>query len=237
LKPGEVLGLIPARGGSKGIPRKNLLWLAGRPLLGYTIEAALGARTLKRVIVSTDDAEIAGVAKQCGAEVPFLRPPEYATDTASSISVIHHALSWLERNEGYRPRGVALLAPTCPLRGAAQIDGTVELWRASGLDSAVTVYPFEKNPYAVYTRQPDGRLVEVFEMARRPQRRQDLPPYFTHSQAVMVSSADYLASVDDSAPVVHWGSSVGFEIDRVSGFDIDAPTDLLIAEALMRQSP
>lgn len=234
MNKSDILGLILARGGSKGIPRKNLQPLGGRPLLAYTVEAALAAQTITRVIVSTDDAEIADTAKQCGAEVPFLRPSEYATDMASSISVVHHALGWLDQKEEYRPTGVVLLPPTCPFRTAEQIDGTVTLWQSSGLDSAMTIYLFERNPFAIFTRETDGRLTEVFETTYRPQRRQDLLRFFRHSQAVVISQTTYLESVNDSASVIHWDSVAGFEVDTISAFDIDTQTDLFIAEALVR---
>ncbi len=129
---------------------------------------------------------------------------------------------------------VALLAPTCPLRDATHIDGTLDLWRRSGLDSAVTVYPFERNPFAVFTREADGRLREVFQEVAMPLRRQDLPAYVMHSQAVIVSTSTYLESVDDSAPVIHWGSVVGFPVGLADAFDIDNRVDLLVADALLR---
>ena len=111
----KVLGLIPARGGSKGVLRKNIRPLCKRPLIDYTVKVALEAGSLDRIIVSTDDVEIAKVVERGGAQVPFLRPAEYATDTSSTISVIHHALDWLKKHEAYSPDAVALLSPTCPL--------------------------------------------------------------------------------------------------------------------------
>ena len=118
----EVLALIPARGGSKGIPRKNLMPLAGRPLIAYSIEQATSARHITRVIVSTDDEEIARVARDHGAEVPFMRPPEFALDLSPDIDVFRHALTWLRDNESYVPELVVHLRPTGPVRRIELID-------------------------------------------------------------------------------------------------------------------
>lgn len=230
-----VLGLIPARGGSKGIPRKNLRILVGQPLIVHTIQAALTASRLDRVIVTTDDEEIAGVALRAGAEVPFLRPGQYATDTASSLSVVHHALAWLSMHEQYRPDAVALLAPTCPLRTSAQIDATVALLWASGLDSALTVTEVRDHPYYVYRQREDGQLEAILHVDKPPLRRQDMPVFYAPSQAVIVSRTSYLKVIGDPQPVFNPASMAGYPIDYASGFDIDAPVDLVVAEALLQE--
>jgi len=126
----EVLALIPARGGSKSIPRKNLLLLAGRPLIAYSIEQALAARRITRTIVSTEDEEIAETARRYGAEVPFRRPAEFAGDLSPDIDVFRHALSWLAENEGYQPELVVHLRPTGPIRRVELIDQAIDLLRS-----------------------------------------------------------------------------------------------------------
>lgn len=232
----SVLGLIPARGGSKGIPGKNLREIGGRPLIVHTIEAALAARRLHRVIVSTDDEKIADVARSAGAEVPFLRPAQHATDTAPSIGVAHHALAWLSvEGGGYRPDAVALLAPTSPLRTSAQIDAVIETLWQSGTDSGCTIVTSAVHPYYVYTRAADRRLSFMIDTPNRPLRRQDLPPFYTHTQAVLVSRTDYLESSGHDAPFVNFTSLVGVEIDEASAHDIDTPLDLEFAELLFRK--
>jgi len=123
----EVLALIPARGGSKSIPRKNLLQLAGKPLIAYTIQQALAARRITRTIVSTEDEEIAETARRYGAEVPFRRPAEYAGDLSPDIDVFRHALGWLAENEGYQPELVVHLRPTGPIRRVELIDQAIDL--------------------------------------------------------------------------------------------------------------
>src|SRR5512143_240464 len=121
----EVLAIIPARGGSKGIPRKNIRMFAGHPLIAYSIEAGLSARSVTRVIVSTDDEEIASVARQFGAETPFLRPAEFAQDNSVDLPLFQHALKWLDEHEGYHPQVVLQLRPTSPLRPRMLVDRAV----------------------------------------------------------------------------------------------------------------
>ena len=233
-----VLALIPARGGSKGVPRKNARTLGDRPLVAHTIAAALAARTLDRVVVSTDDEEIAQMAKDAGAEVPFLRPAAYATDEASSIAVAHHALAWFGASGGgYRPHAVALLSPTCPFRTAAHIDAVIELFGASDADSACTITEARTHPYFTYTRDDSGVLTLLVNVTPRPLRRQDLPVAFTHSQAVLVSRTSYLKMCGSDAPFLNFASVVGHPVDARSAFDIDTPFDFELAELLhLRQS-
>ncbi len=140
----EVLGLIPARGGSKGVPRKNLRLLCGKPLLQYTAEAALAARRLSRVILSTDDEEIAAIGRRCGLEVPFLRPAELAADDSSTLPVVQHAVRWMESHMA-RFEAICLLQPTTPLRRAEDIDACIVLLEQSGADSVVTVLQSPRN--------------------------------------------------------------------------------------------
>lgn len=236
----KVLGLVPGRGGSKGIPRKNIRPLAGRPLIAYTIEAARGAMRLERVVVSTDDDEIAAVARQHGAEVPFCRPGRYATDTASSMSVVLHALEWFRTHERYEPDAVALLSPTTPLRTANQIDACVELLQTTNLDTAVTVAPVHNHPYFIYTMEDGGRLLEILPVESKPQRRQDVPPFYSPSQAVIVTRCAYFDRADERTPVINIASAAGLVLEQESAWDIDTPLDWVIAEQLLlmrRKSP
>ncbi|MGZ7042914.1 MAG: acylneuraminate cytidylyltransferase family protein, partial [Thermoanaerobaculia bacterium] len=122
----QILALIPARDGSKGIPRKNLLMLAGKPLVAYSIEQALASRYITRTIVSTDDAEIADVSRKCGAEVPFMRPGELAQDLSPDVDVFRHALEWLRDRSGYHCDLVVHLRPTAPVRRVALVDEAIE---------------------------------------------------------------------------------------------------------------
>lgn len=235
---GVVLAIIPARGGSKGVLRKNVRPLGGRPLIAHTIDAAGQASLLDRTIVSTDDEEIATAARAAGGDVPFLRPAAYATDITPSIAVIHHALAWLSASGGgYRPDVVALLSPTCPFRTGEQIDAVIRLLFESGADSACAITEARPHPYFVYTRDDRGRLTPVIDIEPRPLRRQDVPPAFGHSQAVLVSRTSYLKMCGSAAPVLNLRSLAGHEIDGRSAFDIDTPADFEMAEHLHHQRP
>jgi CMP-N-acetylneuraminic acid synthetase len=142
----NVVAVIPARGGSKGLPRKNIRLLAGKPLIAYTIEAARQCALIDRVIVSTDDLEIAEVSRQFGAEAPFMRPEELATDYASTESVLKHAVEWLEEHEGYRADIVVFLQLTDIFRKKYMLDKVVEnLLADESIDSSFVVYPEHKN--------------------------------------------------------------------------------------------
>jgi CMP-N,N'-diacetyllegionaminic acid synthase len=144
----EVLALIPARGGSKGIPRKNLRLLAGKPLITHSIDHALAAKTITRTIVSTDDMEIAEVARSAGAEVPFMRPHELARDDSPDLEVFAHALVSVGENEGYRPELVVHLRPTYPIRRPERVDEAVRALAADpSADSLRSVSWPEQTPY------------------------------------------------------------------------------------------
>ncbi|MBW2618814.1 MAG: acylneuraminate cytidylyltransferase family protein, partial [Deltaproteobacteria bacterium] len=174
----KVLGLIPCRGGSKGIPRKNLAPLAGKPLLAWTIEQALAAGCLDRVVVSTEDEEIAAVARKWGAEVPFQRPMKLATDEASPVAVALDALDRLAEQEAYRPDYLMLLQVTSPLREAADLEAAVALARESGGEAVVGVCPAPVHPFLTRRLTADGRLVDFLDSQDQPERRQDFPPAF-----------------------------------------------------------
>lgn len=152
----EILAIIPARGGSKGIPRKNIRPFCGYPLIAYSIAAGLQAQTVTRVLVSTDDEEIAAVARAWGAETPFLRPAEFAQDKTTDLPVFAHALEWLEKHEGYRPDVVVQLRPTSPIRPAGLVDDAVRiLLQHPDADSVRGIVPAGQNPHKMW-RLPGG---------------------------------------------------------------------------------
>lgn len=153
----EILGLIPARGGSKSIPRKNIRDFAGHPLIAYSIAAGLAAGNISRLVVSTDDKEIAEVARKYGADTPFLRPAEFSQDHTHDHPVFTHALKWLMENEGYQPEVVVQLRPTSPLRRVSHIDQAIShLLSRPDADSIRTVcVPFQ-NPFKMWQIKPDG---------------------------------------------------------------------------------
>ena len=153
----EVLALIPARGGSKGIPRKNIRDFAGAPLIAYSIAAGLQSRHVTRVIVSTDDEEIAAVAREWGAETPFLRPAEFAQDDTTDLPVFEQALAWLAENEAYQPDFVVQLRPTSPVRPVGLIDEAIELMLTNPQADCVRgVVPSGQNPYKMWQIDSDS---------------------------------------------------------------------------------
>lgn len=178
----EILALIPARGGSKGIPRKNLVPVAGKPLIAYSIEHALRSKRITRTIVSTDDAEIADVARQLGAEVPFMRPAEYATDLATDFEVFDHALRALRDQSGYEPELVVQLRPTTPVRDSVVIDRAIELLLATPqADSLKSLSPSKFSPYKLWVLEKDGAkpLLELDELPEaHSMPRQILPTVY-----------------------------------------------------------
>lgn len=181
---GPVLGLIPARGGSKGIPRKNVRPLAGKPLLLYTCETAKRSRSLGRIVCSTEDEEIAELARASGVEVPFARPMELALDKTPMIDVVRHALQTLAL-DGYMPSILVLLQPTAPLRNERHVDEAVELLRSSTADSVVSVVevPHQFHPGFIL-RLDGGRLMFYEEGGEGRTRRQDLEPAYSRNGAV-----------------------------------------------------
>jgi CMP-N-acetylneuraminic acid synthetase len=226
----RVLGLIPARGGSKGVPRKNIRLLCGKPLLQYTAEAALTARLLTRIVLSTEDEEIAEVGRNCGLWVPFLRPAELAQDDTPTLPVVQHALQELE-SAGDRFDAVCLLQPTSPMRSAGQIDGCIDLLERSGVDSVMTVLevPLEFNPHWVLLKGMDDTLQwSTREMEPIP-RRQSLPPAYHREGSVYVSRRDIVMDVGS----LYGRRILGYEIEPGTTANIDTTEDWMLVERLM----
>lgn len=224
-----TLGVIPARGGSKGIPRKNLSPLGGRPLIAWTCDAARASQRLDRVLVSTDDEEIAAAAAACGVAAPYRRPASLASDETPILDVLVDLLDTLARREGYRPDAVALLQPTSPLRTSAHIDAVVTLIEESGADTAVTVVrvPHQFNPVSVLSMH-DGR-VRPFLDGPTVTRRQDKPEVFARNgPAVLVTRSTVLRSGR------LYGDDVrGLEMMADESVDIDDLWDLKLAALLI----
>jgi N-acylneuraminate cytidylyltransferase len=221
------MAMIPARGGSKGIPRKNVASIAGRPLIAWTIDAARAARRVDRVVVSTDDGQIAQVARECGAEV-IDRPAEISGDAASSESALLHVLEELARKEGYHPELIAFLQCTSPLTIAQDIDGTIAELRRSDADSALTVAPFHH-----FLWRPDEQTsaVGVNHDKSFRQRRQERSPEYLETGAVYVMKADGFRAARHR----FFGKTAMFAVPAGRAIEIDEPRDLLVAEMFLRQ--
>lgn len=226
----KVLGLIPARGGSKGVPGKNTRLLCGKPLLQYTAVAALDARLLSRVVLSTESEEIAAVGRNCGLEVPFMRPLELAEDTAPMLPVVQHAVRWME-NQGERFDAVCLLQPTNPLRRSEDIDACIELLDTTGADSVVTIMavPAEHNPHWVYFQNGSNFLRLSTGEDTPVSRRQDLPPAFHREGSVYVTRRDVLMETNS----LYGRKLAGHLIEAESTVNIDGPQDWTRAEDLL----
>jgi N-acylneuraminate cytidylyltransferase len=232
----EVLAIIPARGGSKSIPRKNIRLFAGYPLIAYSITAGLRSKMVTRTILSTDDQEIAQVAQQHGAEVPFMRPVELAQDQTTDLPVFQHALAWLLEHEGYEPDVVVQLRPTSPLRPPDCVDRAVQLLLENpDADSVRGVVPAGQNPYKMWCIAADGRMIPLltleglFEPFNAP--RQSLPPVYWqtgHIDAIRTQSIYRTSSLsgDVILPLI---------LDSRYTVDIDTLNDWRRAEWIVMQ--
>ena len=217
------MAIIPARGGSKGIKNKNILDLCGKPLISYTIQAALESKYIDKVIVSTDSQEIADVAIKYGAEVPFLRPGELASDTSKTIDAVMHAVGELEkRKEQYDI--LILLQATQPLRTADDIDSAIELFIKNKGQSLVSVSPVEDNPILIRTIDNLGRMNSILPM-KSTCRRQDMPLYYRVNGCIyinLISELDLNTSFNDN--------KIPYIMPKERSVDIDEIKDLLIAQ-------
>lgn len=228
----RVLGVVTARGGSKGVPRKNITELHGRPLLAYTADAARDSKKLTRTILSTDDQEIADVGARCGLETPFLRPAELAQDTTPTLPVLQHVVRELESG-GEHYDAVCLLQPVCPLRTAQMIDDCIDLLDRTGADSVVTMLPVPSdfNPHWVYQRAEDGSMRLFTGEANPIPRRQDLPPAFHREGSVYVTRRSVLMDGNSL-----FGTRLqGLVVDPGDAVNIDLPEDLQAAERMLAE--
>lgn len=227
----RVLGIVTARGGSKGIPRKNLALLAGKPLLAYTAEAALAARRLARVVLSTDDEEIAALGRRLGLDVPFLRPAELARDDTPTLPVVQDVVRQLEAN-GDRYDAIFILQPTNPLRLVSDIDGAVELLEQTGADSVISFSDVgERHPARMKFIDAEGRVSDPpFAEAFEGQRRQDLPKLYLREGAVYVTRRDVLMEQNS----IKGRDCRAWLMPSERACNIDSPFDLFLAEQLLR---
>jgi N-acylneuraminate cytidylyltransferase/CMP-N,N'-diacetyllegionaminic acid synthase len=222
----NYLGLIPARGGSKGVERKNIQIFAGEPLIGHTIRSANEAQNIDRIIVTTDDEEIKSVAESYGAEVPFIRPSELATDEAPTNLVIDHALFHLETEEDYLPEAVVLLQPTSPLRTAEHIDGAIDAHLEKDVTTVISVYRDHS-----YRWQPDEPGATQLNYTGSSSRRQDKQPEYVENGAIYATETLHFL---DKGKIR--GGSIGlFEMSKRESIDIDTEFDFWLAETIKQR--
>jgi CMP-N,N'-diacetyllegionaminic acid synthase len=224
-----ILGVITARGGSKGVPGKNIKLLGDKPLIAYTIDAAKRSRLITHTIVSTDDPAIADVASRCGAEVPFMRPAELASDKAPHLVVMQHAIEFMERKLESKIDYVVILQPTSPFRTAEDIDETLKLLIDSGADSGVTLVDVG-NDHPVKAKKLEGsRVLSYCIPEKEGTRRQDLEPAYRRSGAVYTMRRDVI--VQDQS--LYGRHVVGHVVPAERSIDIDSPLDWVCAEWML----
>jgi N-acylneuraminate cytidylyltransferase len=222
----QIIAIIPARGGSKRVPRKNILPLGGKPLISYTIEDAKKARLVDRVFVSTDDNEIVGISRQFGAEI-ISRPPELANDTASTLSVILHALDYLKNMDDYLPVIVVVLQCTSPLREDDDIDNAIRIFIDKKVDALFSAFHFTK-----YIWRPTENGVESinFDYKKEFWRGQDFPPQYQANGSIFI----YTQAAIRKARSLFVGKMAIYEMDYIHSFQIDSPEDFQLYEYILK---
>jgi len=224
----RVIAIIPARGGSKRLPRKNVLPLRGKPLIAWSINAGLNSRYIDRVIVSTDCMEIAQVSTQFGAEIPFIRPESISGDTATTDSVILHLLDELKNDESINV--VVVLQPTSPLRTSEDIDNALELMMEKQAEGVVSVCECEHSPLWSNILPNDGNMGEFINEEIKDKRSQDLPTCYRINGAVYAFTSDAIISHHG----IHYTDRVfSIEMPTLRSVDIDHELDFKIAEVIL----
>jgi N-acylneuraminate cytidylyltransferase/CMP-N,N'-diacetyllegionaminic acid synthase len=227
----KVLGVITARGGSKGLPGKNVRMLVDKPLIAYTIEAARNSAKMYRWLVSTDDEEIAEVSRQYGADVPFSRPAYLARDTAQLYEPLRHALQWVEENEGWTPDYVLGLQATTPLRTGQDIDDAIEIAVRNDADSVIGYAQARQHPFWMKKITDDGRLVEFLPVDPAYLRRQNLPAVYHVSGSIYLIKREVLMSQES----FYTDRTYPFVVPLERDVDIDTYEDFRMAELILNE--
>ncbi|MEK7477842.1 MAG: acylneuraminate cytidylyltransferase family protein [Patescibacteria group bacterium] len=237
IKKVDTIAIIPARGDSKSIPHKNIALFGGKPLIYYTIKAALDAKLLDAVIVSTDDPAIARVARKCGADVPFLRPKKYSGDAALDITFLQHAVNWLEKNRDWKPDIVLNLRPTGPLRTAEDIDEVISLMKKTKCDSVRTVSKWQLHtPFKMwYFNEGDQRIkpllpTKQYKIVGTDVPRQQLPVVYWQNGLIDATRAKFIKKGR-----IYGADIRGLVIEATRVQDIDDLDDLVRVEKIMKQ--
>lgn len=230
LKDKKILGVITARGGSKGIPRKNIKLLAGKPLIAYTIEAAQKSKYLTRFIVSTEDQEIADISKEYGADIPFMRPSELAQDNSTSITVVQHALKKLKKdfNESYDY--LMILQPTSPLRTAEDIDASIVKAVETDADSVMSMYELKDFSLKKLKIIKNDLILPIKEEGRTSSQRQSLEKLYKRNCAVYLTKTELIEKGDLFGEI-----SRPYLMPEEKSIDINEPLDFEIAEFFVKR--
>jgi CMP-N-acetylneuraminic acid synthetase len=227
----KIIGTVCARGGSKGFPKKNIMPLAGKPLIAYTIEVALKWKKIDKLIVSTDDCEIAKISTEYGAETPFMRPAELATDTADKLPVIQHAVKFCEEEYRTKYDVVIDLDPTAPLRKISDLDNTLNKFLNGDTDVLYSVCRARKSPYFnIVELDKDGYAHLSKPLKNKIARRQDSPEIYDMNASIYIYDRDFLFAADS----IHSGKAIVYVMDDISAFDIDRKIDFQFVEFLLK---
>ncbi|AWA06173.1 acylneuraminate cytidylyltransferase family protein [Aeromonas hydrophila] len=225
------IAIIPARGGSKRLPNKNKLPLAGKPLITWTIEAALESQLFDLVLVSTDSQDIANISADSGAIVPFIRPAELATDTATTNDVISHMVKWVESQ--YRAVDmVTLLQPTSPLRNANHIKGAMALYKMKNASAVISVCELE-HPIQYCNKLPDNLSMAGFIPTIANRRSQELERYYRVNGAIYMFDRQYVGALSD----IYSSNSFAYIMEKSASIDIDDAFDLYLSECIKNRKP
>ena len=228
----KILGIVLARGGSKGIPAKNVIPLKGTPLIGWTLRSAVKSGVFDRLIVSTDDETIAKFARRYGGEVPFMRPAALASDKSPSIDSVIHALNFLKAKDSFVPDFVFLLQPTSPFRSIEDIRSSVDLIKGpkgKNFDALVGMVAVDQHPCLMYRRAQNGLISPVLPRKNKIQRRQDMPQVYAVNGAIYICRTSVLLKTKTFYP----SKTCGFLMPIERSVDIDSPLDLKWAEFLL----
>ena len=228
----SLLAIIPARGGSKGFPGKNIKKLCGKPLIAWSIEQAKSCDNIDRIVISTDDESIANVAKQYGTEVPFMRPAELATDTASTVDVIFHVFDWYKKYEDFEPEYILLLQPTSPLRAVTDIKGAIQTLKDKDARAVVSVCETDHHPWWSNILPEDSNMKDFLRPDILNKRRQELPVFYRLNGALYLTDSEYL--------LTHNGfigpKTFAYKMPKTRSVDIDSAIDFKLAELLLEKN-
>jgi len=223
-----VIAIIPARGGSKGLPGKNTMEVNGKPLLAWTIDHANGSKYIDRVILSSEDDEIIKIAKKHGCDVPFVRPTALASDTAGTMGVVFHALQTLPEKYDY----VVLLQVTSPLRTSHDIDFCIEQCEKNNVPACVSVMETDKSPFWMYRLDNNNLMDPIISGTKLPKRRQDVSTIYSINGAVYVAKTNWLAKQEHFITA----ETTAYVMPKLRSIDIDTELDLMVLQSIVEKN-
>jgi N-acylneuraminate cytidylyltransferase/CMP-N,N'-diacetyllegionaminic acid synthase len=229
INSSKILAIIPARGGSKGLPQKNIKELCGKPLIAWSIEQSKLCKDIDKTIVTTDDSRIMDIANQYGAEVPFVRPERLSDDTASTTEVIFHTMEWLKEHQGYQADYILLLQPTSPLRSIEDIKSVIRMTEENKFMAVVSVCETAHHPWWSNILPEDGNMKDFIRPDLLNKPRQSLPVFFRLNGAIYLSNKDYFYKYNG----FFGPDTFAYKMPRSRSVDIDSILDFQLAELLL----